>query len=185
MNTKNKGFTLIELLVVIAIIGLLSTLTIVAVNYARERARIAKAQHDIGQIYTAISLLVNDTNEWPGHQTVEMVFSGGGNEICGLDSGGGNCAVGLGDEESGIVQNDSAPDEYSGWQGPYMALMPLDPWGYEYFFDTDYSLKNIDDTPCDTAAPNCYTAVVVGSYGPDGLGNNQYNADDIIKVIKR
>ncbi|HTW96876.1 MAG TPA: prepilin-type N-terminal cleavage/methylation domain-containing protein, partial [Candidatus Methylomirabilis sp.] len=38
-NKSKKGFTLIELLVVIAIIGVLSTLSIVALNSARTKAR--------------------------------------------------------------------------------------------------------------------------------------------------
>ncbi|MEA3464293.1 MAG: type II secretion system protein [Patescibacteria group bacterium] len=62
---KQKGFTLIELLVVIAIIGLLSTLAVVALNNARQKARDAKRISDIKQIQTALELYYNDENGYP------------------------------------------------------------------------------------------------------------------------
>lgn len=58
---KQKGFTLIELLVVIAIIGLLSTLAVVALTSAREKARDAKRISDIKQVQTALELYFADT----------------------------------------------------------------------------------------------------------------------------
>jgi general secretion pathway protein G len=65
MKKTNKGFTLIELLVVIAIIGLLSTMAVVALNNARQKARDAKRVSDIKQIQTALELFYNDASSYP------------------------------------------------------------------------------------------------------------------------
>ncbi len=62
---NKKGFTLIELLVVIAIIGLLATLSIVALNNARARARDARRVADVKQIQTALELYYNNYGEYP------------------------------------------------------------------------------------------------------------------------
>lgn len=70
MRQNKKGFTLIELLVVIAIIGLLSTLSILALNSARARARDAKRIADIKQIQTALEMYYNDTGDYPATASV-------------------------------------------------------------------------------------------------------------------
>ena len=72
MKKNKSGFTLIELLVVIAIIGLLSTLSILALNQARARARDAKRIADVRQIQTALELYYNDKGDYPGSATTTM-----------------------------------------------------------------------------------------------------------------
>ena len=69
MKNRSKGFTLIELLVVIAIIGILSTLSVVALNSARARARDAKRISDIRQIQTALEMFYSANNKYPTSTT--------------------------------------------------------------------------------------------------------------------
>lgn len=64
-KTKFLGFTLIELLVVIAIIGLLSTLAVVALNSARQKARDARRIADTKAVKQALELFFDDCNEYP------------------------------------------------------------------------------------------------------------------------
>lgn len=76
---NKKGFTLIELLVVIAIIGILSSIGLVALNGAREKARDAQRVSDLAQMRTALALYYDSNNsKYPG-------------EIATLDAASGSC----------------------------------------------------------------------------------------------
>jgi prepilin-type N-terminal cleavage/methylation domain-containing protein len=172
---KISGFTVIELMVVIAIIGVLSTLAAAALSYAKNYTKTTKSNHDLAQIEKAINMLSNDSGAWPGHQNVNAVGSGNNNEICG-----DGCAYGLSANQSGLIGTDG---NYINWGGPYFEIIPDDPWGHSYFFDTDYRVR-VDGSPC-AGGGSCIDAAVIGSYGADGIGNNQYNADDIIKILKK
>ncbi len=156
-RSSTRAFTLIELLVVIAIIGILSTLAMVAVNSARRSAKITKAQYDIDTLTTAVKQLENDTDEWPGHQTIDVVTTVGANEFWDLSA-----------PQVGIVATDGS---FPNWRGPYMIAIPDDPWGNPYFWDSDYVVNGED-------------RVVIGSFGPNGVGQNAYDADDIIKILR-
>lgn len=81
---KSSGFTLIELLVVIAIIGLLSTLAVVALGSAREKARDAKRLSDIKQVQTALEIYYTENNSYP---TADTVILGSAGYAC-LGAGG-------------------------------------------------------------------------------------------------
>ncbi len=64
-KVKRTGFTLIELLVVIAIIGLLSTISIFALNQARSKARDARRTADMRQLVTALDMYYDQNGGYP------------------------------------------------------------------------------------------------------------------------
>lgn len=157
---EKRGFTLVELLVVIGIIALLATLSAVATSYARRYANRTKAEADLATLAKAIEQMVLDTGQWPNHETpYEVCNNCSNNEIEDLSIA-----------EAGIMETDGL---YTNWKGPYMQFLSIDPWGNGYFYDSDYEVQ----TGVEKA--------VLGSYGPNGRGLNEYDDDDIIFVISR
>ncbi len=65
MAKFKRGFTLIELLVVIAIIGVLATVSIIALSNARAKSRDAKRLGDLKQMQTALEMYFNDKGAYP------------------------------------------------------------------------------------------------------------------------
>ncbi len=159
-KTFSQGFTLIELLVVIAIIGLLSSTVLASLNSARGKARNSKVSAELDSINKAMIMMEIDTGEWPGHQTPYIVH---------IDDGSGNEIEDISNSNAGLSDTDGS---YSGWDGPYIKEDIVDPWGTPYFFDTDYQV-GVEEV------------VALGSYGPNGVGHNLYDADDIYIILAR
>lgn len=160
-NKKVTGFTLIELLVSIAIISLLATIIMVAMNDSRNSAKIVKATAQVREIRKAVVMLEGDSGEWPGHKTLDDIeFGASGNEMWDLHV-----------PEAGLVATDG---NFDNWTGPYLSMTLVDPWGNNYFFDTDYDI--------DPTAGQRWAAVV-GSFGPNGDGQNVYDSDNIVDVL--
>jgi prepilin-type N-terminal cleavage/methylation domain-containing protein len=64
-NAHRKAFTLVELLVVIAIIGILASLSLVAIARIREEGRRDEARRQIGALLNAITEYHSDTGAYP------------------------------------------------------------------------------------------------------------------------
>ena len=133
MNTRFRGqdgFTLIEIMVVILIIGLLALMVVPRLRGVADRAKRTKAQADIQELKQALDRYYLDNGSYP---TTDQ----------GLQA---------------LVSPPSAgrlPSNYE--QGGYIEKLPNDPWGNQYFYQSDgstYALK---------------------SFGPDGV----QSADDI------
>ena len=156
MATKFKhssGFTLIELMVVVGIISVLSGIAVPAFNKMGDKAKMAEATSDIKNLQLALELLAIDTEKWPGPNDVGQIAN---SEVWELNS-----------PEAGLVVTDGS---FSGWDGPYIPSVPKDPWGNDYFFDPDYDIDGTD-------------YAVLGSFGPNGVGRNVYDDDDIIIIL--
>ena len=155
MKISKKGFTLVELMVVVAIVGILAAIAIPGFMNYRTKAFNAEAKSDLRVIRTALELLAIDTAQWPEH--TQPYAPGTGLEVEDLNPA-----------TVGLVNTDG---NFPNWNGPYLQPGNLtDPWGNNYWFDQDYYVDGIK-------------VMALGSYGPNGVGKNLYDEDDVYLVI--
>ena len=161
---KNKGFTIVELLVVITILLILGSIILPSLGDTRASAALTKAEAQVDQLLNALTNLSGDTLQYSGHFAAFTADTGaGGNEVWDLNA-----------QAAGLTDTDGL---FSNWQGPYISTVPLDPWGNPYFFDPDYDIAAI----IGTTSP--FYGVVVGSFGPNGAGQNVFDSDNIVEIL--
>ena len=152
-ETDKQGFTLVEIMFTVSIIGLLAILGSVAIRGAVKNARIKQATVEVEFLSVAALQLAHDTGRWPNQAPRN---NGGSVEIWNISG-----------TSSGLVDSD---DSYNNWNGPYYEGETLDPWGNPYFFDPDYRIDGVNHA-------------VMGSFGPNGIGRNRYDDDDIYVLL--
>ena len=158
---RAAGFTLVEVMIVVSIVGVLAAIGTLSLRQARLKGRTGTAQAELEMIAAAVLELAWDTGRYPNKKLRNASSS---KEEWAL----GGAAVGL-------VATDGG---FPNWDGPYLDNVtedddgdPVDPWGNKYFFDPDYSVDG-------------QMRIVVGSFGPNGVGRNQYDEDDVYVIIK-
>ena len=73
-NLKKAGFTLIELLVVISIIALLSSVVLVAVQSAREKAQMSKVRSELGEFVKALEIYKTAYGHYPSSESCNSFY---------------------------------------------------------------------------------------------------------------
>ena len=104
MKTHQRGFTLIELMVVIVILGILAGVVVPRIMDNPDKARVAKAKHDITALESALDVYRLDNFVYP------------------------NTDQGL---EALVTQPGEAPNWKS---GGYIKKLKKDPWGNDYLY---------------------------------------------------
>lgn len=85
MKNKNFGFTLVELLVVIAIIGILSSVAIINLQSAKDKATQANVQSALSQLIPAVIVCLDDQEhiECTAGSDCDPTVAGDGTPIAG------------------------------------------------------------------------------------------------------
>jgi len=104
---KQAGFTLIEIMVVIVIIGILASVVVPRVMDNPDKARTAKAKHDIQALESALDIYRLDNFTYP---TTDQ----------GLEA---------------LTTKPSGSPEPKNWKnGGYIKKLRKDPWGNDYLY---------------------------------------------------
>ncbi len=106
-QTRHAGFTLIEIMVVVAIIAILGAAVVPKIMNNPDKARIVRANTDIGTIAQALEMYKLDNFAYPSTDQ-------------GLQA---------------LVEKPTGDPEPANWSdGGYIQSLPKDPWGREYVY---------------------------------------------------
>lgn len=153
-TTMNKnGFTLVEIAIVTSLVGMMAVLASMAVINGFRKSQINQSTVELDKISTAVLQLAWDTGKWPNGRART---DPGSAEVWDLSVA-----------SAGMLESNGS---YTDWRGPYCEDETLDPWGNPYFFDPDYRVDGV-------------MRIVVGSFGPNGVGRNLYDEDDIYVLL--
>ena len=150
---EGNAFTTLEIMIVVMVFGVIVVMAVPAIRKSLRDAQIREAKADLAMLSTAVLQLAWDTGMWP-----KCLPRNKNNNPETWD---------LTTPEAGILLTSGC---FSGWKGPYMRTLDTDPWGNHYFFDPDYWYQGKN-------------RVVVGSFGPNGIGPNVYDWDNIIVLL--
>lgn len=85
---RQNGFSLIELLVIIIIIVILASVSIIALNGQRAKARDAKRISDVKQVRTALEFYYSDEGAYPAISQPIVLGQGSAMKLCSKVEGG-------------------------------------------------------------------------------------------------
>lgn len=188
---KQSGFTLLELLVVTFIIGALSSIAIVNLRAATNKARIAAARADMNAMAKGIDLLCDDTGLLPfSHPDLNFPYANNPERHPCDTCVGFDVPANMDECHAGLACNNG---QFSNWKGPYVNHVPLDPWGNKYILDFDF--KCSAEHGCENFIfqgpyPKWNTVRALVSAGPNGdfevdtddpFGSN--HLDDVVYIL--
>ena len=198
-NASREGFSLFEILIAVAIVAILAVAVGIPVAKNLNQGKVARAQSDAGVIGNAILNFYKDVGQWPAQTDLDTnpeAFRLVGN----YKLGGGNAGIPGGTDLAAgshtwnsfgtsstlteqLIRNRAGniyplykerakPHENPGWNGPYLDLIPLDPWGRPFVVSIGFALPVVAGS---VTSENDYHNVMVLSAGKDGVFNTSFD----------